>query len=121
MEKELTGLKSLTSNIVNLVYWLGKPAVIKEEEIANIKNFLNEYTNIKLEKRNVDVSERVVIMRGSFYNQQGVVKAVKNNSVIVSLPSLGYSMIAEIPISNIKIINADYALEPAQYHSLSVC
>jgi hypothetical protein len=60
-------------------------------------------------------------MRGPFFNQQGVVKSIKNNSVLVSLPSLGYSMIAEIPISNVKILNADYEVEPSQYHSLSVC
>jgi transcription antitermination factor NusG len=120
-EKELPKLKSITSNIVNFVYWLGKPAVVKDVEIDNIKFFLNDYSNIKLEKRNVDVNEDVLIMRGSFYNQHGVVRAIKNNSVVVSLPSLGYSMIAEIPISNIKILNANYEAEPAQYHSLSVC
>jgi hypothetical protein len=30
-------------------------------------------------------------------------------------------MIAEIPISNIKMLNPIYEVEPAQYHSLSVC
>ena len=120
-EKDLAGLKSLTSNIVNMVYWLGKPAVVKDLEIDNIKFFLNEYGNVKLEKRNVDINEEVIITRGSFYNQHGIVRTVKNNSVVVSLPSLGYSMIAEIPISNIKILNANYETEPAQYHSLSVC
>lgn len=121
LEKDLIGLKSITSNIVNLVYWLGKPAVVKDDEINNIKYFLNEHSNIKLEKRNVDINEEVLIMRGSFYNQQGIVRLVKNNSVVVSLPSLGYSMIAEIPITNIKILNTDYGTQSAQYHSLSVC
>jgi len=120
LEKELTGLKSLTSNIVNLVYWLGKPAVVKDHEIDNIKFFLNEYSNIKLEKRNVDINEDVLIMRGPFFNHQGVVKSIKNNSVLVSLPSLGYSMIAEIPISNVKILNADYEVEPSQYHTFAI-
>lgn len=120
-EKDLSAIKSVTSNIVNLVYWLGKPAVVREEEIDSIKYFLNEYTNIKLEKRNVDINEEVLVVRGPFYNQQGVVKSIKNNSVVVSLPSLGYSMIAEIPISNIKMLNPIYEVEPTKYHSLSVC
>ena len=120
-EKDLSAIKSVTSNIVNLVYWLGRPAVVRKEEIDSIKNFLNEYSNIQLEKRNVDINEEVVVVRGPFYNQQGIVKSIKNNSVVVSLPSLGYSMIAEIPMSNIKILNPNYEIEPAQYHSLSVC
>ena len=106
------------------------------EEIFNVLNIdsdslqkndlsyeiLYKKLQIKIDKlRNVDINEEVVVVRGPFYNQQGIVKSIKNNSVVVSLPSLGYSMIAEIPMSNIKILNPNYEIEPAQYHSLSVC
>ncbi len=39
-----------TDGIINMVYWLGKPAVIRDSEIDLIKKFLNEYTNVKLER-----------------------------------------------------------------------
>src|SRR6185369_1134152 len=33
----------LVNGVLNFVYWLGKPAVIKQVEIDRIKRFLNEY------------------------------------------------------------------------------
>src|SRR6188768_4001625 len=39
-----------TSGVINLVYWLGKPALIRDEEILTIKNFLEGHINVKLEK-----------------------------------------------------------------------
>jgi transcription antitermination factor NusG len=35
----------LVNGVLNFVYWLGKPAVIKAVEIDRIKRFLNEYEN----------------------------------------------------------------------------
>src|SRR5206468_12120920 len=32
-----------TSGIINFVYWLGKPAVVRDDEIDTIKSFLDHY------------------------------------------------------------------------------
>src|SRR5580693_7123569 len=42
VEEELTEIR-LVNGVVNFVYWLGKPAVVKEKEIEVIRKFLNEY------------------------------------------------------------------------------
>src|SRR5579875_891278 len=49
------------SGILNFVYWLGKPAVVRNEEIENIQRFLNEYTNIKVEQTQVRLNDRVKV------------------------------------------------------------
>jgi transcription antitermination factor NusG len=121
-EPDLTRVRSITSNIVNAVYWLGKPAIIKDSEIEEIKNFLSKHSEIKLEKRPVDLNDEVVIMRGPFYNQHGIVKSVKNHSVVLSLPSLGYNMIAELDISNIQVVYTfNNEMDYKKHASLSVC
>ena len=33
----------MVDGVLNYVYWQGKPAVIKEKEIEDIRRFLNEY------------------------------------------------------------------------------
>jgi transcription antitermination factor NusG len=48
-EYAITSLKQIPG-IINVVYWLGKPAVIRDSEIEVIKRFLCEYVNIRLEK-----------------------------------------------------------------------
>src|SRR6186997_1335326 len=48
-ESELSSLKQI-DGVVNFVYWLGKPAIIRDSEIEAIRQFLDEHSNIRLEK-----------------------------------------------------------------------
>jgi transcription antitermination factor NusG len=94
-----------THGILNFVYWLNKPAVIRNEEIKSIKLFLNEYNCIKLEKISVNKNDLVRIVSGPFMDMEGKVVNVKNKTVRILLPSLGYCMLAEVESFNVKIIS----------------
>jgi len=91
--------------VINLVYWLSKPAAIRNEEIDCIKNFLRDYDNVKLEKIQIHINDTVRVMNGLLMEYEGNVIAIKSETVKIALPSLGYMMIAEIEKSNLKIIN----------------
>jgi transcription antitermination factor NusG len=93
-----------TYGILNFVYWLSKPAVIRNEEIDIIKRFLNEHSFVRLEKVAVNVNDIVRILTGPFMEQEGQVVSVKNKSVKIMLPSLGYWMHAEVETFNVKVI-----------------
>ncbi|HVS97228.1 MAG TPA: UpxY family transcription antiterminator [Puia sp.] len=95
---------SRISGVVNLVYWLRKPAVIREEEIEAIKRFTHEYTNVQLEKTAVNVDDKVRVIKGPLITQEGNVIAVKSRTVKIALPSLGYIMVAEVEKQNVEII-----------------
>lgn len=110
-EAELNAIKKLTNNIVNIVYWLGKPAIIRNEEIEQIRYFLNEYSNVTIEKQPVRMNEMVRIIKGPFRNLEGTVAAIKNNMLVLSLPTLGYKMMAEVSTSNIEILNHGFSQE----------
>ena len=109
-EEELSAIKQLTSDIINFVYWLGKPAVIKDSEIEAIQNFLEEYSNVKIKEIFVRVSDKVGILNGPLKNTETNIIAVANNQVKLSLPSLGYMMIAELTKSNIEILRYGYKI-----------
>jgi transcription antitermination factor NusG len=102
----------LTDGVINFVYWLGKPAVIRDEEIHAIREFLNDYKDVRLEKTPVSLHDNVRIIGGPLVMQKGQVVSVKNKTVKVILPSLGYMMQAEVETSNVELIrpevNADY-------------
>jgi transcription antitermination factor NusG len=107
-EQALYMVKQASGDIVNFVYWLGKPAVIKDAEIENIKRFLNEYTNVKLQKNFVHVGDRIRVMNGPLMNREGKITAVRNNKVKLLLPSMGYIMVAEVKLSNVELVNYNY-------------
>ena len=91
--------------IINFVYWLGRPAVIKDVEIEIIRKFLNEYENVQLERRSdIHVDDTVRILSGPFMEQEGNVVLVKNHSVKVAIPSLGFVLSAEVEMSNVEVI-----------------
>ena len=103
-------VKQVSTDIVNFVYWLGKPAVIRDIEIENIMKFLTSYMNVKLEKQHVKIYDKVKVLDGPLINREGEIIAIEHNKVKLSLPSLGYILIAETAISNIKLVESNFEL-----------
>ncbi len=93
-----------TNGVINLLYWLGKPAVIAKEEIAVIREFTTKgYRNIKLEPAHVNTEKIAGENKNSFFSIEGRLYTMKNNTVKINLPSLGYALIAELDEDSIFI------------------
>ncbi|MCW3094238.1 MAG: antitermination protein NusG, partial [Ferruginibacter sp.] len=93
-ELEMQSVRS-TDCVINFVYWLGKPAVISDDEIAIMKQFMNEYSNVKLEKIPFNHEGLGRVVGGAVGEYKSNMVSVKNNTVNIALPSLGYIMVAE--------------------------
>lgn len=110
-----------TDGIISFVYWLGTPAVIKDEEIETIKNFLQEHTNVQLEKTEVNIADKVRITDGLLVHREGEVMEVKSKTLKVSLPSLGYMMIAEVSKSSVEVLEfTNQSYSSALYYNAKV-
>ena len=83
---------------------MGKPAVIAEPEITAIKEFIENYKDIKLMPSFVNNKEEASQdFNGSAFSIDGRLYAVKNKVIKVNLPSLGYSLVAELDESGIFV------------------
>jgi len=98
---DLVQVRSIDS-VLNFVYWLGKPAVIQEEEVEIMKRFMNEYSNIEVEKIPFNVNGMARVVNGAAEDVKMHRVSVTNNSVRIVLPSLGYVMVAEIDSQNLQ-------------------
>lgn len=94
-----------TDGVLNFVYWLNKPAIIKDEEIDAIKDFLSNHHDVKLEKIKVNVADKVRVTSGPLMALEGEVIEIKSKTVKVFLPSLGYALYAELEKSNVEVVN----------------
>jgi transcription antitermination factor NusG len=94
-----------TNGVMNFVYWLKKPAVIRDDEIITIRKFMNEYKTAHLIKTNVDLNDRIRIIGGPLMEREGIILEVKHKTVKILLPSLGYTIVAEIEKNNLEKIN----------------
>ncbi|MGB0177376.1 MAG: UpxY family transcription antiterminator [Owenweeksia sp.] len=88
--------------VVQFVFWLGKPAVIREDEIKNIRLFLEEFPSAKAHALSIQKGEKVIIQDGVLRDQKGVVKEVRGNKAFLILDNLGFQLSAEVHINNLK-------------------
>jgi transcription antitermination factor NusG len=113
--KNLLTMVRETSGVLNFVYWLQKPAIIRDEEIDLIKRYMNEYQNVHIQKATVNINDKVRVLSGPLMMREGNILEIKHKTVKVLLPSLGYTLVAEIEKGNLEKItllndqNAAYA------------
>lgn len=75
--------------VVRYLFWLGKPAEVREEEIALLKRNLNgNYDEVLISK--LTKGEKYDIPFGPFKGQKGRVLNVSKNKLRFELPSLGF-------------------------------
>ena len=94
----------MINGVVNFVYWLGKPAVVKNKEIEVIRKFLNDYEEVWAEPTDLQQDARVVIRRGAFMDKEARVVSVVNNKVRVLIESIGFSLVAVVSRSNVEVV-----------------
>ena len=102
-EEEATAVRMI-NGVVNFVYWLGKPAIVRESEINKIKRFLNEYPTVEALPLQLAKESTVLIQRGAFMDQKAVVKNIRNKKVEVVIESIGFRLIAYIDKSNLSVL-----------------
>lgn len=76
--------------VVRYLFWLGKPAIVRDEEIETIERWLNNDQYEDVQVRSFQPGERVEIQSGPMKGQKGVVKEVGKKEIRLVLESLGY-------------------------------
>jgi transcription antitermination factor NusG len=83
-----------TDGVLGFVTFQSKPAVIRDEEIEIVKQFLKDYEHVQVEQIDISVKDEVTILNGPLMQQKGQVMEVNNRMVKVMLPSLGFALVA---------------------------
>lgn len=94
--------------IINYVYWLGKPAKIKEEEILTIKKFLNEFNEVRVDRINLTVNQKVKIKQGILMNHQGILLELYGNRAVVKIESMEIQLSAHFDKANLESITDSF-------------
>jgi len=90
--------------VLNYVYWLGKPAHIRDEEIDIIRKFLNEFNDVQVEPKGFVVNTEVRIKQGVLMNYQGIVVEVLGNRAVVKIETLDLQLSAHFDKKNLELI-----------------
>jgi transcription antitermination factor NusG len=97
LDEKLTVLT--TDGVLNFVYYLGKPAVIRDEEVNLIKSYLSE-VEAKISTQSLEgfkEEDKVRVNHGVFMDNKGTVIRGGKKKVYVKIESLGQVMTVEFP------------------------
>ena len=93
----------MVNGVVNFVYWLGAPAVVKNREIEDIRKFLDEYDDVRVEPLELKKDAKITIRKGALMDKEATVVQILNNKVQVVIESLGYVLVAVVDRSNVQL------------------
>ncbi|MBA2760536.1 MAG: UpxY family transcription antiterminator [Segetibacter sp.] len=93
----------MTDGVLNFVYYVGKPAIIRDEEIEVIKKYLSEeQATISIQSLNsLDENTRIKVNHGIFMDSTGTVVKGGKKKVYVKLQSLEQVLIVEFPLEHV--------------------
>ncbi len=72
---------------MNFIFWQGKPAVIRQEEIEMLQSHMRNF-----EIPEAQVGEHIMVEHGAFKGQAGKVKHITGNTVVLVLESLNMTI-----------------------------
>ena len=77
------------SGVVRYLFWLGKPAIVKDQEIEVIKSSLKAPNISDVSVSMIQVGDKIKLESGAFSNQNAIVQEISNNYYILVLETLG--------------------------------
>ncbi|MEO7584765.1 MAG: UpxY family transcription antiterminator [Ferruginibacter sp.] len=89
--------------IINFVYWLGKPARIKEEDILTIKKFLHEFSDVQVEDATqLQLNSKVRVKQGVLMDYHGILIELHGSRAKVRIETMGLQLSAQFDKKNLE-------------------
>lgn len=96
----------MTDGVLNFVHYLGKPAIIKDDEVDTIKRYLAEKdaSIAILSEEGFQNEMKIKVNHGVFMGNEGTVIRGGKKKVYVKLESLGQVMVVEFPAEYLSVM-----------------
>jgi transcription antitermination factor NusG len=79
--------------VVNFVYWLRKPAILRDNEILELKELFNKHELREIIHKNLEVGQEVIVGRGVLKNNLAIIKKVFKKTITVYLPAIKFKIV----------------------------
>lgn len=77
------------TGVVRYLFWLGKPAIVRDEEIAILKKWLSSTDDFQISVDPFMIGDIVELKSGPFISQKAKVQEVNKTHYVLVLESLG--------------------------------
>lgn len=90
------------AGVVRYLFWLKKPAIVKQKEIDIIKDLLNDFDHALLEVVDFQINDSIVINSGVFSGTDALITNRQGKKLIVKIESLKMSISIDLNTNKIK-------------------
>lgn len=100
-DRDLTKVR-YTLGVLNYIYFMGKPAIIRDSEIEQLKEIVNTYNDLEtINLKDLSPGDRVRIRSGLFYNQEGKIIQVQGKTVLMSFDYIDCALVTRVEINQL--------------------
>ena len=82
--------------VVRFLFWQGKAAMVQDEEIQLMKEYLDGEQQVAPRLEQLSVGEKVTFSRGALKDRDAIIEEIGHKQVLLVLPALGYKITARI-------------------------
>jgi len=80
-------------SVLNYIFWLGKPAIVRESEIDTLKGIITKDKAQEFEIRPLKVGDEIDIIKGQIKGKNASIKSISNNYIKAELKELGMTIV----------------------------
>jgi len=92
-----------TYGVINFIYFMGKPAVIRENEMDKIRELIIKNPTAEIMSlKEISVGDRVSIKNGVLCNKEGSVLKVTGKTVLMVFDNLECALVTRVPIADLQ-------------------
>lgn len=96
-----------TLGVLNFIYYMAKPAVIRDSVIEKIMHLLTMEANYEIvDSHEINAGDRIRIKSGIFYSQEGTVIKVQGKNVLMIFDHLNCALVSSTPVTNVMLCTA---------------
>ena len=81
------------TSILNYIFWLGKPAIVRESEIDILKGIISKDKVQEFEIKQLKIGDKIDINKGQIESKNAIIKTISNNYLTAELKELGMKIV----------------------------
>lgn len=91
-----------THGVINFIYYMGKPAVVRNQEIEEIQEILCRNQDIEVSSiKDLNIGDKVLIKNGVLCNHEGNVIQIAGKTVLMVLNNLDCAVYTRVPLADL--------------------
>lgn len=80
-------------SVLNYIFWLGKPAIVRESEIDTLKGIISKDKAQEFEIKPLNIGDKIDVNKGLIKSKNAIIKTISNNYITAELKELGMKIV----------------------------